>query len=185
MSLLLLTSFRTRGLSNIFGTVNFILSVFREVSFDSYLTMFSTVRATSVTSRPYYTPLVASGWRILSSRFPLQPAASRSTIREFCTSRLYHTSLVSKEELFNRDKEVKFVTDLLKTNQPQLSLITGPVNSGKTMLLRHVLNELSKEIVAPKILPLNMRELPFLDVDSFVECLSKELSTWYGELSSC
>ena len=116
----------------------------------------------------------------------LMVAASRSTISAFSTSQLYHTSLAPKEKLFNRAKEVEFVSNLLKTNQPQLSLITGPVNSGKSMLLRHVLNELSKGSVAPKILPLNMRELPFLDVESFIECLSKELSAWYEELlSSC
>ena len=52
------------------------------------------------------------------------------------------------------------------------------------MLIRHVLDELSKEIVLPKILPLNMRELPFLDVESFIESLSKDLSVWYEELLS-
>ena len=94
-------------------------------------------------------------------------------------TRQVHKSLTSKEELFNRANEVEFVTNLLKTNQPQLTLITGPVNSGKSMLICHVLDEPSKEIVPPKILPLNMRELPFLDVESFIESLSKDLSAWY------
>ena len=55
------------------------------------------------------------------------------------------------------------------------------------MLIRHALDELSKEIVPPKIfLPLNMQELTFLDVKSFIERLSKNLSAWFEEvLSSC
>ena len=118
----------------------------------------STISAFS-TSQLYYTPLAASRLQRLSipafSSSRLMVAASRSTISAFSTSQLYHTSLAPKEKLFNRAKEVEFVSNLLKTNQPQLSLITGPVNSGKSMLLRHVLNELSKGSVVPKILPLN------------------------------
>lgn len=98
-------------------------------------------------------------------------AASRSTILVFYTSQLYHASLASKEELFNRAKEVEFVSSLLKTNQPQLTLITGPVNLGEVDATPSCSQRTIKRSVAPKSLPLNMQELPFLDVESFIECL--------------
>ena len=46
------------------------------------------------------------------------------------SSRLYHISapLVTQTKLFNREKEVEFILNVLKNMMPQLSLITGPIN---------------------------------------------------------
>ena len=151
--------------------------------------MLSAVKEKSVVSRRllYHTPLAVSMQKLSIPAFPISrlPLVSRRVpglmkaeprLRTLVVvTRQVHTSLTSKEELFNRANEVEFVTNLLKTSQPQLTLITGPVNLGKLMLIRHVLDELSKEIVPPKIFPLNVQELPFLDIESFIESLSKDL----------
>ena len=69
-------------------------------------------------------------------------------------------------ELFNRNKEVDFLLNLLKHETPQISLITGLIYSGKSLLMRHVLGQLAMK---PTILSFNMQELPFVDVDTFIK----------------
>lgn len=62
---------------------------------------------------------------------------------------------------------------------PQLSLITGPINSGKSMLMRYVLEELSQHSKEPTILALNMRELPFVNMETFVNLFKRKACKWY------
>ena len=112
----------------------------------------------------------------ITSRFPVAfPIFS---------SRLYHVSvpLVTQTKLFNREKEVEFILNVLKNKTPQLSLITGPINSGKSVLMRHILEKLSKESVPPTMLTINMRELPFTDVDTFIRSFKVKILRWYKKL---
>jgi len=50
------------------------------------------------------------------------------------------------------------------------------------MIMRHVLEELSKESLPPATLTLNMRELPFVDVETFINNFKKKLCGWYETL---
>ena len=116
------------------------------------------------------------------------PAALRSKTlvlrltqrRTFVTrcSELY----AEKTRFSNREKEMDFVLNILKHCTSQLSLITGPINSGKTMLMRQVIEVLSEDPKRePAILPFNMRELPFVDVNTFVFNFKRMLCKWYGK----
>ena len=75
--------------------------------------------------------------------------------------RLHHVSVSvfspEKTRMFNREQEVDFILKLLRNKMLQLSLITGPINSGKSILMQHVLKELSQDAKEPTILALNMR----------------------------
>ena len=51
-------------------------------------------------------------------------------------------NLPGKTTMFNCE-EVKFLFDLLRNETPQLSLVTGPVNSGKSMLVHHIIEKLT------------------------------------------
>ena len=66
---------------------------------------------------------------------------------------------------------------------PTLSLITGPVNSGKSWVMDQVLQKVYDERVAPYVLSFNMRQLPFLDTQSFVDVFIKKLFKWYEKFS--
>ena len=66
---------------------------------------------------------------------------------------------------------------------PTLSLITGPVNSGKSWVMDRVLQKVSDERVAPNVLSFNMRQLPFLDAQSFVDVFIEKLFKWYEKFS--
>ena len=100
--------------------------------------------------------------------------------------RLYHVSVPvlgpEKSKLFNREREVDFLLNLLRNKTPQLSLITGPTNSGKSMLMRHVMEVLSQDSREPTILPLNMRELPFTNVETFIMAFKRKLCKWYQRI---
>lgn len=63
-----------------------------------------------------------------------------------------------------------------------LSLVTGPVNSGKTWLMQHVLQQLGDRKPPPAILALNMRRMPFFNVDSFIKSFNTNLQGWYGKV---
>ena len=93
-----------------------------------------------------------------------------------------HSPASLQKEIFNREKETKCLTNLLVNKEPQLSLITGPVNSGKSILMNHILDTLPERKPSPKTLSLNMRTLPFLNVDSFIECMNTKLPKWYQEM---
>ena len=84
--------------------------------------------------------------------------------------------------MFNREQEVDFILNLLRNKTPQLSLITGPINSGKSILMRHVLKELSQDAKKPTILTLNMRELPFVNVETFINSFKRKACKWYKRI---
>ena len=90
-------------------------------------------------------------------------------------------SLISppnKLEFFNREEEIKLLRDTL-SGAPTLSLVTGPINSGKSWLMQRVIDDfkLGYKEERPAILPLNLRRMPFHDFNSFLNCFNAELQT--------
>ena len=79
-------------------------------------------------------------------------------------------------DFFNRIQEIKMMNNLLKSD-PQLSVITGPVNSGKSMLLKKVIMELKKVEKTP-VLYINLRNISFNSTDSFIAVLENKLANW-------
>ena len=62
---------------------------------------------------------------------------------------------------------------------PQLSIITGPVNSGKTILLENTCKQLSNESSLPMpIYHINLRKGSFHSVESLVTSMSHEMDSW-------
>ena len=120
--------------------------------------------------------------------FDKENVVNKPTYFSTSCSRLYHVSqpmLATKTLLFNRENESDFILKLLRQETPQLSLITGPINSGKSMLMRHVIETLSNDPRrAPTILSFNMRELPFVDIETFVGSFKRNLCKWYEDLIS-
>ena len=108
------------------------------------------------------------------------PAATAFSDNAKISRSLYHIG--EKTTMFNREKEVDFLLNLLRNKTPQLTLITGPINSGKSMLIRHVIEVLSKDVREPAILPLNMRELPFTNVETFIGSFKAKLCKWYNRI---
>jgi len=54
------------------------------------------------------------------------------------------------QKFFNRNNEVQMLQEVLKA-EPQFSLLTGPVHSGKSTLVTQVLDKLSTEKPKPAI----------------------------------
>jgi len=81
-------------------------------------------------------------------------------------------------EFYNREKEIKEITDILDTSPHLITFIYGPINSGKTELISHVIEELQVSLKAVRctgipitesILDLFFREKPYEDVFEFLE----------------
>ena len=73
-------------------------------------------------------------------------------------------------EFHNREKEVKEIRDILETRPTLITFIYGPINSGKTELISHVIEELPKEYV---IFYINLRGKFISSYDAFVRALFK------------
>ena len=80
------------------------------------------------------------------------------------------------EAFFNREKEIEALTSILN-GKPQLSIVSGPVDSGKTALMLHMLEKLSTENKRP-ILYLDLRDRSFSSVDTFHSALEEEMGDW-------
>ena len=101
---------------------------------------------------------------VLSShrcRFSGSPAlGTRSKTKPGSIVRHYHLSrpLVGpkKTDIFNHEGDALFLYNLLRNETPQLSLVTGPVNSGKSMLMCHVIQNLTNDSKDINILQVNM-----------------------------
>ena len=82
------------------------------------------------------------------------------------------------QEMFNRQREIKCLSQLLKS-KPEFSIITGPVDSGKTRLIEHILHELpNKTMQSLPICPINLRKGNYYTVQSLVDSLSMDLGSW-------
>ena len=76
---------------------------------------------------------------------------------------------------FNRCQEIEKLNKLLKS-EPQLSVLTGPVNSGKSILVMKIIRDIKKAKIP--VLTINLRDVSFNSVHSFVTILEKKLATW-------
>ena len=87
-----------------------------------------------------------------------------------------------EDVMFNRCREMKILSNILMTS-PQLSVITGPVNSGKTMLLEKVLEELPKKTKLPTAVhSINLRKGAFNSVESMVGSLTDTMNLWVTQM---
>ena len=83
--------------------------------------------------------------------------------------------------MFNRCREFQALRTTLK-DVPQWSVISGPVNSGKSTLLLEVINNLKREKPKPSIIHLDLRARTFRDVNSFASEMLNVLSSWFNDL---
>ena len=83
-------------------------------------------------------------------------------------------------------EEVQLPTDFfnrIQKSDPQLSIITGPANSGKSLLLRKVIIELKKVEKTP-MLYINLRNISFNSTDSFIAVLENKLANWLQQFKA-
>jgi AAA+ ATPase superfamily predicted ATPase len=71
-------------------------------------------------------------------------------------------------EFHNREKEIKAIRNILDTKPTLISFIYGPINSGKTELINHLIKQLPEEYVSFYI---NLRTKLLASYDEFVESL--------------
>jgi hypothetical protein len=88
---------------------------------------------------------------------------------------------IEQDKFFNREREIKALTTMLKM-KPQLSIVSGPVNSGKTSLLLKILRDISENNKRP-VLHIDLRERSFNTVDSFASSLDREMSSWMDQFA--
>jgi AAA+ ATPase superfamily predicted ATPase len=99
--------------------------------------------------------------------------------------RTYATTIqtpIDQDKFFNREREIKALTTMLKM-EPQLSIISGPVNSGKTSLILKILKDISKDNKRP-VLHIDLRERSFDTVDSLAYSLNDEMASWLHRFNS-
>ena len=106
-------------------------------------------------------------WRILQRplRF-LKPSASLHSVD-------------SDFDMFNHLREVETLYQVL-LSAPKLTVITGPINSGKSKLVDHVVTNLYKKTKVP-VHTINLRQGTLNTVESLVDSLSSDkMGTWLG-----
>ena len=73
---------------------------------------------------------------------------------------------------FNREKEINEILRILNREPDDIYFIYGPLNSGKTTLINHIINnELKKSNKKYAIFYVNFREYDISSMDNFVEAL--------------
>ena len=93
----------------------------------------------------------------------------------WCKRRIWYGS--SKlDNFFNRSKELKLLEDVTKGDGKRIMAITGPVNSGKTLLLGKVMEILRKKHVP--VLDINLRSISFNSVEGLTNTLLHKLNLW-------
>eukprot|EP01067_Filipodium_phascolosomae_P004670 Filipodium_phascolosomae@DN2795_c0_g3_i8.p1 len=96
----------------------------------------------------------------------------------------YVQASLSEEDFFNREREIQGLTSMLRA-EPQLSIVSGPVNSGKTALILKILDDLSQNNNRP-VLHLNLRKRSFDTVNEFASSLDRDMHSWldpFGEVA--
>ena len=73
-----------------------------------------------------------------------------------------------KIEFHNREKEIKEIRTILDRRPTLITFIYGPINSGKTELVSHVIEELPEEYV---VFYINLRTKFLASYDDFIESL--------------
>lgn len=144
------------------------------------------LRAVRVLSNRVLRMIAASGripWKFRTSLFPFLSKSSPSLFNKGPPSQCKGTREVhvSADDFFNRKQELDSLYSILKSD-PRLSVITGPVNSGKSLLLRKVLQGVKERDNTP-VLHINLREISFDSVDSLVNTLDRKLESWMEQFS--
>ena len=85
--------------------------------------------------------------------------------------------------MFNRTRELDALSTTLK-DVPQFSIISGPVNSGKSTLLGKVMKR-AKEENDPLIVHIDLHTKTFRDTGSFASAMIEELGSWHKWLKDC
>jgi len=75
---------------------------------------------------------------------------------------------MSDIEFHNREKEIKEILDILDSRPTLITFIYGPINSGKTELINHIMLELPEEYV---VFYINLRTKFLASYDEFIESL--------------
>ena len=71
-------------------------------------------------------------------------------------------------EFHDREKEMKEITDILDTEPSLITFVYGPINSGKTVLVRHLIEQLPEDYV---VFYINLRTKFLASYDDFIESL--------------
>jgi len=79
-------------------------------------------------------------------------------------------SKYKKIEFHNREKEEKEIMDLLAAEPSLITFVYGPINSGKTALVNHLINQLPKEYV---VFYINLRGKFISSYKDFIRALFK------------
>jgi len=75
-------------------------------------------------------------------------------------------------KFFNRKKEINEILSILEEESNNIYFIYGPLNSGKTTLINHIINnELKKSNKKYAVFYVNFREYDISSMDNFVEAL--------------
>ena len=83
-------------------------------------------------------------------------------------------------EFFNRTREMNLLSNSLKL-RPGLHVLTGPVNSGKSLVVKKLLE--SFEAAHVPVMNINLREISCNSVDSFVFTLQKAINSWLDKFA--
>ena len=104
--------------------------------------------------------------------------------RKFCYRLPAVVAPLDDEKMFNRSRELECISMMLMSS-PQLSILTGPVNSGKTRLIERVLSDLPKRANIPTPVHLvNLRKGSFHSVGSLVNSFSVSVGFWLDQILS-
>ena len=91
-------------------------------------------------------------------------------------------SFTVEGDMFNRTREMACLSDILLST-PQLSIITGPVNLGKTLLLENVFDQLPKMSTKPTpVYLINLRKGSFHSVYLLVSSLYGGMNSWVTKI---
>lgn len=71
-------------------------------------------------------------------------------------------------EFHNREKEMKEIMDILDAEPSLITFVYGPINSGKTTLITHLIEELPEDYV---VFYINLRTKLLASYDDFIESL--------------
>ncbi len=72
-------------------------------------------------------------------------------------------------EFFNREKEIKEVLSVIESEPQLIYFIYGPINSGKTALIKEVIRKLDLDKYIPFYIDFRMKNI--VDIDDFAEVL--------------
>ena len=108
----------------------------------------------------------------------------RNMQRKFLLSRKLSIVLPSivDPDMFNRTREVERPSQLL-ISPPKLSVVTGPVNSGKSKLIDYVVSTLSQKTKRPfPVYSVNLQQGTYTSVQSLVDSLSSDVTNWLQKI---